>query len=112
MTRGEIWWVDFGIPLGSAAGYRRPAVIIQADKYNETSLNTVIVVPFSSNLRLADYKPNVYVESLDSGLSKDSVAIIPLTTALDKSCFKEKISKLPNSIMEEIYDGIIDMVHK
>ena len=112
MTRGELWWVDFGVPVGSAAGFRRPAIIIQADEFNETQLNTIVVVPFSSNLMLADYTPNVYVESSDSGLNKDSVAIIPLVTALDRMCFKEFISKLPNNVMDEIYNAVLYMIHK
>ena len=29
MTRGEIWLVDFGVPIGSEAGYRRPAVVLE-----------------------------------------------------------------------------------
>ena len=76
-----------------------------------TQLNTVIVVPLTSNLRLADYKPNVYIENSESGLSKDSVAIIPLVTALDKLCFVKKISCLPNSVVDEIYAAVIGMIH-
>ncbi len=30
MTRGEIYMMDFGIPIGSEPGYRRPVIIIQA----------------------------------------------------------------------------------
>ena len=56
-----VYWVDFGVPMGSAPGFRRPALVLQSDEYNATALNTVIVVPFTSNLNLADYKPNVYV---------------------------------------------------
>lgn len=37
MTRGEIWFVDLGIPFGSEAGFRRPAIIIQNDELNVTS---------------------------------------------------------------------------
>ncbi len=111
MIRGELYWVDFGVPVGSAAGFRRPALILQSDEYNATALNTVIVVPFTSNLNLADYKPNVYVTAKESGLSKDSVAIIPLVTALDKMCFIEKISLLPLSIVEEINNAVIEMIH-
>ena len=29
MTRGEIWWVDFGLAYGSMPQDRRPAVIVQ-----------------------------------------------------------------------------------
>ena len=78
MTRGDLYWVDFGVPVGSAAGFRRRAVVLQSDEYNATALNTVVVVPFTSNLNLTDYKPNVYVTAEESGLSKNSVAIVPL----------------------------------
>ncbi len=110
MTRGEIWWCDFGIPQGGAAGYRRPAVVLQSDEYNATELNTVIVVPLTSNLRLAEYKPNVLIYSNQSGLSKDSVAIIPLVTALDKIGFVEQISKLPASVTESVYNAVLELI--
>ena len=29
MTRGEIWWVDFGVPFGSEVGFRRPVIVLQ-----------------------------------------------------------------------------------
>ena len=38
MTRGEIWWVDFGIPLGSEVGFKRPVIILQNDILNESKL--------------------------------------------------------------------------
>ena len=111
MTRGDLWWVDFGVPVGSDAGYRRPAVVLQANEYNETELNTVVVVPLTSNLRLADYKPNVYISNTDSGLRKDSVALIPLVTALDKMCFVERISHLGDGITDEIYHSVMELLH-
>jgi mRNA interferase MazF len=33
MTRGEIWWVDLGIPFGSEPRYRRPVLIMQNKIY-------------------------------------------------------------------------------
>ena len=110
MTRGDLYWVDFGVPVGSAAGFRRPALVLQSDEYNATALHTVVVVPFTSNLNLVDYKPNVYVSAEDSGLSKNSVAIVPLVTALDKTCFIEKISSLPSSVVDEIYNVVIEII--
>ena len=110
MTRGDLYWVDFGVPVGSAAGFRRPALVLQSDEYNATALNTVVVVSFTSNLNLVDYKPNVYVSAEDSGLSKNSVAIVPLVTALDKTCFIEKISSLPSSVVDEIYNVVIEII--
>jgi mRNA interferase MazF len=36
--RGQVCWVDFGEPRGSAAAKRRPAVIVQSDRYNALPL--------------------------------------------------------------------------
>lgn len=39
MTRGEIWWVDFGIPIGSLPAYRRPVIIMQKERCSDYSSN-------------------------------------------------------------------------
>ena len=76
MTRGDIYMLDFGIPFGSEPGRRRPVVIIQADKENLNNLNTKVVVPLTSNTINADLRGNVFLTKNESGLSKDSVALI------------------------------------
>lgn len=42
MTRGEIWWIDFGIPFGSEVGFRRPVVVLQNDILNESNLKLLL----------------------------------------------------------------------
>ena len=59
MTRGEIWWVDFGLAFGSMTLGRRPALIVQNDNFNASDIATTVVVPLTTNIRLADYKDNV-----------------------------------------------------
>lgn len=54
MTRGEIWWVDFGLPLGSEVGFKRPVIILQNNVLNESKLKTVIVLPLTTNTLYAD----------------------------------------------------------
>ncbi|MDQ2709436.1 MAG: type II toxin-antitoxin system PemK/MazF family toxin [Actinomycetota bacterium] len=53
VTRGDLWWVDSGDPVGSAPGYRRPAVVVSSDRFNRSRLATVAVAAVTSNLRLA-----------------------------------------------------------
>lgn len=62
MTRGEIYWADYGVPFGSEAGFRRPVVIVQTNEFNIKELRTVIVVPLTTNLMLADAPANVYIK--------------------------------------------------
>lgn len=47
---GDIVWVDFGTPMGSEPGYRRPAVILTADAVLERGARTVHVVPLTTDV--------------------------------------------------------------
>ena len=40
MTRGEIWWIDFGLAYGSTPQGRRPAIIVQNDNFNASRILT------------------------------------------------------------------------
>ncbi len=49
--RGDVWWVDFGNPIGrEQAGYR-PAVVVSADALNASAAGVVIVVPCTTSAR-------------------------------------------------------------
>ncbi|MBR1722446.1 MAG: type II toxin-antitoxin system PemK/MazF family toxin [Treponema sp.] len=50
MTRGEICWVDFGVPFGSEVGFRRPVIVLQNNILNESNLHTVVVLPLTTNI--------------------------------------------------------------
>lgn len=111
MTRGDIYMLDFGIPVGSEPGMRRPVIIIQSDKENLNGLNTKIVIPLTSNTINADLKGNVFIPKEESNLSKDSVALVHQIVVVDKFRLEEKISKVSNSILKQI-EAEIDYVTK
>ena len=106
MTRGDIYMLDFGIPFGSEPGRRRPVVIIQADKENLNNLNTKVVVPLTSNTINAELRGNVFLSKKESGLSKDSVALVHQIIVVDKIRLEEKISKLPKNLLSKIEEEI------
>ena len=58
MFQGEVWWADMDEPTGSAPGFRRPVVVVQGDAINRSRIATVVCVPLTSNLRLADAPGN------------------------------------------------------
>ena len=43
--RGDIWLVDFDEPIGREQSGRLPAVVVSADRLNESRAGVVIVVP-------------------------------------------------------------------
>jgi len=106
MMRGEIWWADFGIPFGSEPGFRRPVIIIQDDAFNRSKINTVIVIPITTNMLLEEAPGNVVLEKEVSKLSKESVIVVSQVAVVDKKRLVEKVSKVSKGIMEEIETGI------
>src|SRR5947207_9542979 len=83
IERGEVWWADLDEPAGSEPGYRRPVLIVQADAFNRSRLQTTIAIVLTSNLRLIDAPGNVLVPKQSSGLPKGSVANVSQLVTLD-----------------------------
>ncbi len=106
MIRGEIWWVDLGIPHGSEPGFQRPVLIVQNDGFTRSYLSTVIVVPITSNLALVEAPGNVFLSKKQSGLPRDSVINISQLTVLDKSRFEEKVKKLKPELLRSVETGL------
>jgi mRNA interferase MazF len=69
--RGQVCWVDFGDPRGSAPAKRRPVVVVQSDQYNSSRIATVVVLSITFNTALARHPGNVFVPALAPGLPKD-----------------------------------------
>ena len=106
IAQGEVVWVDFPEPEGSGAGFRRPAVVVQADALNRSAIATTICVPLTSNLRWADALGNVLLTKRATGLGKDSVANVSLVVAVDKALLGERVGKLSRANLSAVLDGI------
>jgi mRNA interferase MazF len=106
MRRGQIWWAELPVPTASEPGYRRPLLIIQADSFNRSRINTVIALVLTSNLRLADAPGNVFLPKEISGLPKDSAANVSQIITLDRSFLVKKAGKLSPQLLSEIEEGV------
>lgn len=106
MRRGEIWWADIPPPRGSEPGYRRPVLVVQTDPFNQSALQTVVVVAFTSNLRRAAAPGNVLCRRRETGLGEDSVANVSQLATLDKRWLSSRISRLPRRLLNEVESGL------
>ena len=101
-----MWWADLADPGGSEPGFRRPLLIIQADSFNRSRIETAIAVVLTSNLRLLDAPGNVLVARRASGLPKDSVANVSQIITIDRSTLTERAGKLAAEIMSAVDAGL------
>ncbi len=106
VRRGELWWVDFAEPVGSAPGYRRPAAVVSADRFNRSRIATVIVAAVTSNTRLADAPGNVALPAGSSGLPKDSVVNVSQLLAVDRGLLDRRIGMLPSAELAVLDRGL------
>jgi mRNA interferase MazF len=106
ISRGDIWWADFGDPDGSEPGYRRPVVVMQSNYLNQTSLNTVIVVSLTGNLTRAALPGNVLLSKRKTGLSKDSVANVTQVSTVDRNILIEKCGHLDPDALGRVAAGV------
>lgn len=106
LQRGQIWWVEFGEARGSAAAYRRPALVVQSNSFNASRISTVLVAPMTTNVRFADAPGNVMVTKRRSGLPKNSVVNISLAVAIDRASLAEHHGKLDDATMSQVDRGL------
>lgn len=106
IRRGDIWWADFGEPVGSRPAYIRPVLIVQDDSFNQSRLNTVIVALMTSNEALADAPGNVLLEPYQSGLKKSSVVNVSGLQAINKLDLLEHVSTLGAAELGEVEAGL------
>jgi mRNA interferase MazF len=106
VKRGQVWWAELDEPAGSGPGYRRLVVIVQADEFNKSRIQTVLAVVITSNLHLANAPGNVLLPAKASGLSRRSVANVSQVITLDKDFLSEQIGKLDRPLMNQINDGL------
>ena len=106
IRRGSVWWADLGEPQGSKPRKRRPVLVIQANSFNASRLNTTLAAIITSNTRLATIPGNVFLPAATAGLPKDSVVNVTALVTVDKSDLQAEAGHLPASLMHEVERGL------
>lgn len=105
--RGEIWWAFLPEPVASEPGYRRPLLVVQADSFNRSRIQTVLGVSLTTNLALQDAPGNVVLPKEATGLPRDSVANVSQVVTADRRFLTEKVSVLPADLLAEVEEGLL-----
>jgi mRNA interferase MazF len=106
INQGDIFWIDFRVPNGSAPGYRHPHLVIQNNLFNRSRINTVVVCTLTSNMKRASAPGNVALKKGEANLPKKSVVNISQIFTVNKSDLSEKIGTLSKDRTLQVLQGI------
>jgi mRNA interferase MazF len=106
IQRGDIWWADLPAPRRSEPGFRRPVLVVQADSFNRSRIQTVIVAVITSNLELAHAPGNVLLPARSSGFPRDSVVNVSQVLTIDRQFLTEHAGTLPPRLQGSVDAGL------
>jgi len=106
IRQGEVYWLHFGTPEGSEPAGRRPAVVVQHDRFNRSAISTTVVAVVTSNLRLAAMPGNVRLRRGEAGLLLPSVVNISQLRTVDRSRLGERVGVLGPARLREVLRGL------
>ena len=106
MKRGEVWWATLAEPRGSEPGFRRPLLIVQADAFNRSQIQTLVAAVITSNVRLGEAPGNVHLPIRTAGLPRASVVNVSQIVTVDKRFLVRRAGTLSPDRMNAVEDGL------
>jgi len=103
-SRGEIWQVDLGEPIGHEQGDRRPALVVSSDALNHGPSEIVVVVPITGTIR--SIPVHIKVPRGEGGLIKDSSLLCDQVRAVSSDRLVKPYGSVSPQIMAEVEDRI------
>ena len=101
MKRGELWWADLGPRRPLEQTGRRPVVVWQSDALLQI-LQSVLVVPLTTNLDRARLAGTAVIAASESGPREDSVALAFQLRAIPRRALQSRIRTLTDTELAEL----------
>ena len=96
-----MWWADLGAYRPREQTGRRPVVIWQSDTLTRI-LQSILVIPLTTNLQRANLAGTALMVASDDGPAEDSVALAFQLRAIPKSALETKIRDLTADELSEL----------
>lgn len=101
IKRGDIYFADLSPVVGSEQGGTRPVLVIQNNLGNHFS-PTIIVVAITAKMAKPKLPTHIGINSIETGVQKDSVILLEQIRTIDRSRLKEKVCHLSTEIMKSV----------
>ena len=105
VRRGDIYYADLSPVVGSEQGGVRPVLIVQNDVGNRFS-PTVIAAAITSQKDKAHLPTHIQLNSVGSGLARDSIVLLEQIRTIDKKRLKEHMGKLDAFSMKRVNEAL------
>ena len=106
IRQGEVYWLHFGPPEGSAPAGRRPALVVQHDRFNRSAISTAVVAAVTSSLRLGAMPGNVRLRQGEGGLPRASVVNVSQLRTIDRTRLHDRVGVLGAARMRDVLRGL------
>ena len=105
IKRGEIYYADLGVTVGSEQRGGRPVLIIQNDIGNKYSPTTV-VAPITSKVGKKSHQPT-HVPIVCDGLFACSTVLLEQIRTIDQSRLRWRVGKADNATMKRVEAALL-----
>jgi len=106
IRQGEVYRLHFEPAEGSAPAGRRPALVVQHDRFNRSAISTTVVVAVTSNLRLSAMPGNVRLRRGEAGLPRASVVNVSQIRTIDRARLVERVGVVGADKMRDVINGL------
>ena len=106
ICQGDVVWVTLSAATASAPAGRRPALVLQHDRFNHTKLATVIVAAITSNLKYAWLPGNVRLRKGEAGLLRASVVNVTQIATIDRDRVGPRLGRLADARLRAVWEGV------
>lgn len=104
--QGDVVWISLPPAKGSAPQGRRPAVVLQHDRFNNTALATAVVIAITSQLKYAELPGNVRLRKGEAGLARASVVNVTQIAAVDRDLLGPRLGALSAARLAQVWSGV------
>jgi mRNA interferase MazF len=101
LKRGELWWANLGDHRPLEQTGRRPVIVWQSDALSSV-LQSVLVVPLTTNLDRAHLAGTAMIEASDLGPPQESVALAFQMRAIPKRALESRMRPLTDTELAEL----------
>jgi mRNA interferase MazF len=106
IQQGDVVWISLPDTEGSAPAGRRPVVILQHNRFNRTTIATVVVAAITSKMKYAELPGNVRLRKGEGGLQRASVVNVTQLATVDRSQLGPRTGTLTSARLGQVWAGI------